>query len=252
VLRNFDRENHQASISHEKIPGYMPAMTMSFNVRNDSELENMKPGDAIAFRLCVTRDDAWVEEIRKTGGSPVPLFTPAPAALIRELNPGDVMPDVELVSHQNKKIRLGDYRSKVVALTFIYTRCPLPTYCPLINQKFKTVQELMSRLDAGDGWRLLSISMDPESDTPDALADFAKNFGADEQHWTFATGETAAVRQFGGAVGLEFNTRDGQINHNLRTVVVDGDGRIRHIFRGNTWSPQELVAEMHAAIRTER
>lgn len=249
TLKSLDPAHHQATIAHEAIAGYMPAMTMAFDVRDWSEFQKLQPGDILNFHLCITHDTAWIEHIEKTGTS---LFIPPPATVSRELNQGDLLPDVELVDEQNKKVHLSDYRGNTLAITFIYTGCPLPTYCPLINQNFQTAQTLLARLDPGEKWRLLSISMDPTNDTPEVLARSAENFNADEQHWTFATGNVEAIRQFGSAVGLEFVTTKGQISHNLRTIVIDADGHIRHIFRGNTWTPQELVAEMRSALLSHR
>jgi protein SCO1/2 len=247
VLRSVDSQNHQATISHEAIPGYMGAMTMNFDVRNFAETDGLRPWDTIAFHLCVTGNRAWIENLRKTGSRSPALFTPAsdPAA---ELVAGDKLPDIELKSSLGKKIRLNDFRGNAVAITFIYTRCPFPTYCPLINRNFQTTQALLSRLVAGRNWRLLTISMDGDRDTSDTLRAFAQSEQADDNYWTFATAPVNAVRDFGRTVGLEFSFAGDQINHNLRTVVVDTEGRIRHVFRGNTWTPQELAAELRSAM----
>lgn len=228
----------------------MDAMTMAFDVRDPVELRGLQPGDTLAFHLCVCGDRAWIEDVRKTGRATGPLLVPA-ANPSRELNAGDLLPDIELVNQRGERIRLHDFHGQVLAVTFIYTRCPLPTYCPLMSRNFQAAQALLPRLVSGENWRFLSISLDAQNDSPDVLAAYARSWQADAQHWTFATASEDAVRTLGGGVGLEFKLSNGQVYHNLRTVVVDASGRIRHIFRGNIWTPQELVAEMRSAMRTQ-
>lgn len=252
VLQSLDPKSRQATIAHEAIPGYMDAMIMSFDVPDFGQTKDLQPGDVLAFRLCVAGTRAWIEHISKTGGKAAPLITAAPADAARELGAGDLMPDAELVDQSGKKFHFVDFRGNALVVTFIYTGCPLPTYCPLVNRNFGAAQSLLARLGQGDNWRLLSISMDPVHDTPAVLAGFAKYQGADGNHWMFATASEKVVRQLGGSVGLEFKTTNGTIFHNLRTVVVGPDGRIRRIFAGNTWTPQEVVAEVRAAMKQSR
>lgn len=252
VLQSFDPITCQATIAHEEIRGYMPAMTMSFEVANVAEIRELRPGDTISFVLRIAGDRAWIERIHKENTIEV---SPADGALTNattELPAGSLLPDIELLDESGTTIHVRDFRGKVLAISFIYLRCPLPTYCPLINRNFETAQNLLSRLGEKDKSRLLSISMDPENDTPERLAAFAKNYREDRDSWTFATGQENALHQLGRAVGLEFQRKNGQINHNLRTVVIDPTGHIRRIFRGNTWTPQELVAEIRSAATGRR
>lgn len=250
VLRAFDSTSGEATISHDAIAHYMPAMTMAYRVRAPEEMAALRPGDTIRFQLRVTANDAWIDQVRRIGRSDVPDLAPAPVTAVRELNPGDPLPDVELINEHGKKFHVSDLRGQVIALTFIYTRCPLPTYCPLTTNNFQGAQKLLAQLGLPDGWHFLSISLDPAHDTPEVLATTLQNREADESRWTYATGDAAAVSRFGKSVGLEFTTApNGSISHNLRTVVVDASGKITHIFRGNTWTPQELAAEVRSALR---
>jgi protein SCO1/2 len=175
------------------------------------------------------------------GQAPV---TPDPS---RELGAGDLLPDIVLVNQFGEELRVRDFRGKALAITFIYSRCVSPTLCPLVSRNFDAAQTLLARLGVNEHCHLLSISLDAESDTPDVLAAYAKGCQANAQIWTFAPASESEVRRLGNAVGLEFKRVGGQIDHNLRTVVVDSAGRIRHIFRGNSWTPQELVAELRGA-----
>jgi protein SCO1/2 len=224
----------------------MDAMTMDFDVRDTAELNNVQPGDTVAFRLCVTDDGAWVEHLRRLapGAGPVTGLRPATAS---RLGPGDLFPDAALVDQQGMNFRLADFRGSVLALTFIYTRCPLPTYCPLMSRNFQAAQDLVDQLGIGDRCRFLSISLDSSNDSPGVLSAYAARYGADARRWIFAAGHDEDVRALGAGVGLEYMVADGLIYHNLRTVVLDPAGRIRRVFPGNQWTPQELAAEMRSA-----
>lgn len=247
VLRNYDAASAQATISHEAIPGYMGAMTMAYRASEAKDFADIAPGDALTFRLCVTSDDAWIDQVRKVGTAA--FLVPAPPSPERELRPGDAVPDLAMENQRGEDIRLSDFRGRVVVFTFIYSRCPLPTYCPLTTKHFQEAQEVLSRLGVAEGWHFLSITLDPANDTPQELAVFAESRHVDARRWTFARADASSVARFGRAFGLEFSPGpDGAINHNLRTVVVDPSGHLARIFRGNTWTPQELAAEVRSAL----
>ena len=248
ALKSVNIKRREAVIAHDAIAGYMPAMTMSFEVRNARELDGLQAGDALAFRLCVTADRAWIEQLHKTGAAPADFSPPAASPPIA-LAVGDLVPDIELLEEGGRKVHLSDFRGKTLALTFIYTGCPLPTYCPLMNRNFQTAQTLLARLGEGDRCRFVSLSLDPDHDTPEILAGCARSFGAETPAWTFANASREALHLLGDGLGLEFRAAAGRIDHNLRTIVVDPAGRLRRVLRGNQWTPQELVAEVRSATR---
>ena len=249
VLQSVDLPRQEATVAHENIPGYMPAMTMSFAVHDLAALPALHPGDKLAFRLCVTAQAAWIDQVRQTGETAALPIAPAPATAAPELKLGDLLPEIALTDATGQTLHLHDFRGQALAITFIYARCPLPNYCPLMNQNFRTAQDLLARLSAGDHWHFFSISLDAANDTPDVLERLTGSYGADPRHWTFVTAPEAQVRQLGRAVGLQFNLGgSGRISHNLRTVVVNAAGRIRQIYQGNSWTPQDLAAEIRAAM----
>ncbi len=249
VLKAYDPATHQATIAHDAIPGYMQAMTMAFDARKPDEFSSLSPGDILSFHLCVTARTAWIDHVVKTGVNSPVLEPPSAAAPVRELVPGDPAPDIELTDQAGKLIHVSDFKGKAVAITFIYTGCPLPTYCPLMTYNFFETQNLMNRMDAGDRWHLLSISMDPVHDTPRVLAAYALANHADAARWSIATADEAKITSFGAAFGLEFQKTDGRISHNLRTAIIDPAGRVRSIYSGNAWTPQQLAADLRAAMR---
>lgn len=164
---------------------------------------------------------------------------------------GDPLPDASLLDAHAKPWKWSDLRGKSVAFTFVFTRCPMPEFCPRLTQKFREANQRLQNAPIAAGWQFISLTIDPAFDTPAVLAAYAAAQQADSPHWTFATGESAVltklVRAFGAGRAGEMPT------HNLRTVVVGADGRIRKIFVGNEWRPAELVEEMRrAAASTSR
>lgn len=250
VFKGSRSDGHKAVIAHETIPGYMEAMTMPFNVKNPSELGGLQPGDKIKFRLSVTETDDWIDQIRligrgKTGDSTAAVIR----ANTRELAPGALLPDCVLTNQSGQILRLRDFHGRALAFTFFFTRCPLPTYCPRMNTNFEEAQAALQADTMHTNWQLLSISFDPDFDTPARLADYARGFHRDPAHWTFATGSTNDVQLLGRGFGLMLYRDGTSISHNLRTVVVDASGRVQKIFTDNEWQPAEVVAELKRAMQ---
>jgi protein SCO1/2 len=247
-----DVANRKVTVAHEDIPGFMPAMTMPFVVleRDAVLLRGVGPGDEITATLVAPDSRYWLEDlvvVRK--GTPDPNATPGPRA--HEPHPGDAMPDVALVDQDGQPLRLADYRGKAVALTFVFTRCPLPDFCPLMMKNFQAAHAALAK-DATLASRthLLTVSFDTKHDTPDVLRAFGKPFQRTVPpftHWTLAGGRDEAIRTLGGALELDYVEENRSFTHNLRTAVLDREGKLRRLFRGNDWTPEELVAELKAA-----
>jgi protein SCO1 len=252
VVRETRTAKSQLIVKHEEIPGYMDAMTMPFQVRDPKILASVKPGDAITFQLHVTEEDHWIDGVKIVGVGE----KDAPRKKVVDIAPfkvGDALPDLTLTDERGQPLRLGDYRGKALAITFIYTRCPLPNFCPLLSEKFRTVQEtLLADPAAPQNWQLLSVTIDPENDTAEVLQRYAKSQRADAAHWKFATGELRGITVLGLRSGLEFWEGGSEITHNLRTVVFDAQGRLRKVISENQWTPQELADELRAGAVVEK
>jgi protein SCO1/2 len=247
-----DVAGRKVTITHEDIAGFMPGMTMPFVVleKDAALLQHVGPGDEVTATLVALDSRYWLEDlvvVKK--GTPDPNATPGPRA--HEPHPGDAMPDVALVDQDGKPLRLADYRGKAVALTFIFTRCPLPDFCPLVMKKFTAAHAaLESEPGLAARTRLLTISFDTAHDTPEVLRAFGKPFQKTTPpftHWSLATGKDEAIRALGGALELDYVEDVRSFTHNLRTAVLDRDGRLQRLFRGNDWRPEELLAELRKA-----
>jgi len=251
VFKEAKSGGRTAVIAHESIPGYMEAMTMPFNVKSPAEISALEPGDVITFRLSVTDTDDWIDQVKKVGRArPQTIAEAGPpmrADSLGDIGAGEPVPECVLTNQAGRRIRLTDFKDQALAFTFFFSRCPLPTYCPRLNSNFAAVQQALAE-GPRTNWQLLSISFDPAFDTPQQLSGVAARQKVDPRHWNFATSSSADVRKLGASFGLEFWRENGTLNHNLRTVVVNSQGRVQRVFRGSEWQPAELVAEMGKAM----
>lgn len=241
------------TIAHEAIPGYMEAMTMPFPVKDPALVEGINPGDEVEGEITVTSSEGWVSKLRVTRkGEARPLPDRSRALPIEYLvQPGNDVPDVRLIDQTGREFRLSNLTGKVVALTFIFTRCPFPNFCPLMSKRFVEAQELLERRSPSliERTQFLTISFDPDYDTPDVLRAYGERWKADFSRWTFATSSIREVAEFGASLGLSFWTEGGMINHNLATAIIRPDGKLQNVLRGNEWKAEDLVAEIIAAGR---
>jgi len=258
IIVNVKAGTKEVEIKHEEIPGYMPAMTMPFDVRNTNELAGLAPGDAVAFRMIVTDTEGWIDQIRKLGpagtNGPVAVVDPLTGQpgkirIVRDLEPlneGDPLPEYHFTNQFGQRISTAQFKGQALAITFIFTRCPFPAYCPFTAHNFTETQlKLSARPNGPKNWHLLTISFDPEFDTPRVLKAYGEAYKYDPERWTLATGAIVDVMAIGEQFGLAFYPeKTGIISHNLRTVVIDPAGRVQKIIVGNTWTSDELVEEM--------
>ena len=249
VVKELKPDGRTIVIKHEEIPNYMAAMTMPFEARITNELAGLKPGDEVSFRLLVTDQEGWIDQITKTGvtnvDEPPPRETFRRVRFVDPLNIGDAMPDYPFTNELGRAIHLGQFKGQALGLTFIYTRCPLPMFCLRMSSNFADAyKKLSSAPEAPQNWRLLSISFDPEHDKPEVLRSHAKRYEYGTNHWSFVTGALIDIDAITEQFGLMYPREGVGFNHNLRTVVVDAQGKVQKVFTGNEWKVEELVAEI--------
>lgn len=249
IVREIRPNKTTAVIQHEEVTNYMQAMTMPMSVKDAKDLEGVKAGDQIAFRLLVTSDDGWIDNIRVLSTTNMPPAPPMSNRLVRNveiLKVGDTLPNYPFVNEFGKELKTDDYRGKAVALTFIFTRCPFPNFCPRMSENFKRAyQSLENDAQAPRNWQFFSLSFDTYFDNPAILKAYAQRYHYNPEKWSFLTGAIIDIDDITERFGLVFSRDEGTLNfnHTLRTVVIDTRGRVHHIFIGNEWKPEEL-AEM--------
>lgn len=237
-------------IKHEAVTNYMPAMTMPFEVKNTNELRGLQPGDVVGFRLIVTDSDAWIDHITKLNVVRQMEQPSRPTfKLVRDVDPlnvGDPLPEYNFTNELGHAVSTGQFKGQALAFTFFFTRCPYPTYCPLMSHNFEEVQKkLLATPNAPTNWHLLTISFDPEFDTPAILKSYAERYDYNPAHWNFVTGDELEITAIADQVGEYFgHDENGAVTHNLRTVVVDARGRVQRIIPDNKWTGDQLVEEI--------
>ena len=246
----IDQARQEITVSHADIPGFMPAMTMPYKVRDATLLKGRTPGELIGATLVVEESDAYLQSIRHEGVAALPDERPAARAMDL-LGVGEAVRDSELVDPSGARRSLGDWRGQVLAVTFVYTRCPLPNFCPLIDRHFAAVQEqVRSSADLQGRVHLVSVTLDPEYDTPAVLLRHAGQLKADPAVWSLLTGSREQIETFASQFGVSVvreNTQPSELVHNLRTAVIDGNGRLVTMLSGGEWEPAALIAEIRNA-----
>jgi len=239
-------------LKHEEIKGFMPAMTMPYEVDDPKALDALAPGDLIDSTLVVFSAGARIRNIRKVGTAPLekpPADTPMPGASsgFELIKPGEAVPDAAFVDQDGRKRRFHGFKGSPVVMTFIYTKCPLPTFCPLMDRHFAAMQNTLKEDPALKGVHLVTVSFDPAVDTPPVLKKHAHELNADLSRWTFLTGDRDEVDQFAARFGVSVSRavndpRD--ITHNLRTAIIKADGTLAKVYTGNDWSPAQVLEDL--------
>jgi protein SCO1 len=246
---SIDTQAESALIDGDNIPGFMDAMAMSYKIKPAATLNQLAPGDSISAEVVLANADSpsdyWLENVKVTGHS-----QPAAAANTSHIPaPGEPVPDFAFTNQNGKHISLKQYSGKVLLVTFIYTRCPFPDFCPRMSANFA---EAYKQLAANPGVHLLSLSFDPEHDTPKVLRDYG--FSAAHTHdpalfirWEFAAPTAADLPKIADFFALTVKPEGGLITHTLSTAVIGPDGKIIRWYHGSDWQVSDLIKDASGA-----
>jgi protein SCO1/2 len=198
IVRGFAPDRSTISVDHKDIPGFMPSMTMPFTVRNQKEISALKIGDGISFRMTVTDKDLFLDQVKVIPASDIHVASPTPppsaSSSSARLKEGETVPFFSLTNQDGARVTADTFRDRPYILTFVFTRCPVPNFCPRISQNFSQLQNAIKADPAlATKVRLVSITLDPKFDTPEILKVYAEHQQADRAIWTFATGEPAQI-----------------------------------------------------------
>ena len=263
LILNIDKAHKSFVASCSEIPGYMKAMVMPFNVREPKALEGLKTSMFVDFTLVVDKEHSWAENVRvheyeNTAQEPMLVRRLEFLAKLDKTNPvaapmaaGAQVPDFTLTDQTGQRVSLSKFAGKVVAVTFIYTSCPLPDYCFRMSNNFARIQKRFAA-KMGSDLVLLSISFDPLRDTPEVLAKYAGNWKADASSWHFLTGTPDEVKEVCHRFGLNFWPDEGLLAHSLHTLVIDRQGKLAANFEGNQFSAEQLGDFVDATLNRGR
>jgi protein SCO1 len=239
-------------VDGQDIPGFMGAMTMPYPVHAHADLAGLNPGDEITADVVVVNNGAYLEKIVVTKKAPA-ASTTQPSTDLHQPQVGDKVPDFVLVNQDGKQIRLSSFKGHPLLVTFIYTRCPFPDFCPLVSQNFaKIYAETKANPALGAKLRLLTISFDTAFDTPKVLRDYAATFkkqtgGAPFARWEFAVIPPKELKTVTDYFDFFYSGDPGQFVHSMSTTVITPQGKIYKFYGDNDWQPADLIADLTRA-----
>jgi protein SCO1/2 len=246
-----DPTTGEATIDHQAIPGFMDAMMMPYKLRDARVLSELHPGDMITADVLVsqTPDGAVYVDHFVVTGQAKPDYRPAVAYHVPQA--GDKVPDFKLVNEEGRPIHLAQFRGKAVLLTFVYTRCPLPDFCPRVTHNFAVIEKSLAAYPELYGnTHLLCASFDPDGDTPERLRSYGESYMGSMApkafaHWDFAVSSKTELQSMAQwfDVGLT-READGTITHTLSTTLIGPDGKVIRFYAGNEWTPQEVMSDL--------
>ena len=254
-VAGFGDDGRTVFVEHEAIPGFMDAMTMPFKlVPGDSLPATLQTGDAVGFTLHVA-DSSWITGLTRLSDAAVArspsgeLSGPTGrrgSGTVDPLAVGDAVPaDLAFTDHTGAPWRLGDAAGQALVVSFLYTRCPLPDYCPAMASRMARL-ERTATARFGDRVRFVSVTLDPAFDTPEVLAAWRARFtDAPAARWRFLTGDTAAVQRATDLFGVyRDETAPAAIDHGLTTAIVGPDGHLRRVWRDLRYADAEVLGEL--------
>jgi protein SCO1 len=230
------------TVAHRPIQGYMPAMTMEFRAASSKELEQVRAGKRVRFEF----RDGLARGIRI-----VPPDEKDMPAAATPPQVGSEAPDLRLIDQNSREVTLSNLRGRVVALNFLYTRCPMPEVCPRLAASFASLQRHFSEA-VGRDLVLLSITIDPQWDTPEVLASYAKLWRAKSDGWHFLTGTPDAVKAVATAWGLVYWPEEGAIAHTSRTAIVGRDGKLLAMVEGSSYRTDQLIELIRHQLESDK
>jgi protein SCO1 len=249
VVRETRPDAGTIVIAHEAISNYMAAMTMPFKVRDAGEMAGLQRGDEIIFRLHVTQDRSWVDGMKKIGVVPEPVDDKRNPTTVPEPM-GHPLLEIVFTNELGEPVRLKDFNGQALAITFFYTRCPLPDYCPRLTKNFQEASRQMATITNGPtNWHFLSVSFDSEFDSPAMLRAYGQSYGYDPAHWSFLTGDGEKIAELAGVAGVHYEVDGNVINHDFRTLIIDAKGHLQMVFPTGGDLSGQIVSEMLKAAR---
>lgn len=244
VILEIKADSSQVVIRHEAISGYMDGMTMPFKVKDPAQLTELRRGDQVTFQLHVMADESWVDHFQKIGVVSLTENKTSPQETSAPRRDKSLL-DYKFTNELGRAVSFNDFRGQALAVTFFYTRCPLPDYCPRLSKNFKEAsQKLEAMANAPTNWHFISVSFDPQSDTPQILKSYGDGYAYDPAHWSFFTGPKEKIAELARSAGVKYETDSGTINHNFRTLIINPAGHLQMVFPVSGDISDQIVSEI--------
>jgi protein SCO1/2 len=239
----YDPGQKSISIQHEEIPGFMPAMIMPFLV-DETDVADLRPGDRVVFEFRVG-EESRATAFRKVGVETSMPETPSSPRVSRRLKEGEVVPPVQLVDQDGAPFAADAFEGRLTVLSFMFTRCPVPEFCPLLATKYQNLQRALGASpDGTPAVQLLCVTLDPDHDQPAILRAYGDSLGADFSRWQFLTGERAEIENLTRLFAVRAETNGASIDHTLATALIGPRGELLEVWRGNAWKPEEVLTRV--------
>jgi len=256
VVQEIAEDRRTAVIAHEAITNYMRAMTMPFKVTSRSVLAGIQAGDRVSFRLQVTASESWIDHISKIGTAPTAAKDEASvqSPAVEPLKPRHPLLDYHFTNELGQAVSLGEFRGQALAITFFFTRCPIPDFCPRLSKNFEEAsQKLRALPNAPTNWHFLSVTFDPDFDSPSVLKGYGEQHRYDPTHWSFLTGPADKIRELASQSDVTFQRDSAFFSHNFRTLIIDASGHLQMVFPTSGDLSEAITSEiLKAAAVTNR
>lgn len=257
VILEIKPDGSEVTIHNDAISNYMEAMIMPFPLKNPAAVAGLARGDKVAFQLHVNEDDSWADHFSKIGVVSVDEGK-APVKSAPATPPGtgisrNALLNYKFTNELGQAVSFNDFHGQALAVTFFYTRCPLPDFCPRLSRNFQEASQKLEAMTNGPAnWHFISVSFDPEFDTPEMLRNYGRSYGYDPAHWSFLTGPADKIAALARASGVEYEESGGTINHNFRTLIVNAQGHLQMIFPTSGDLSDQIVSEILKAAKIQR
>jgi protein SCO1/2 len=256
IILKIEPGEDEVLIRNEAISNYMEAMTMPFPLKHPDAVNGLKRGDKVAFQLHVNQDNSWADHFSKIGtvsldGEKAAVKTPPTTAANASLRHNPLL-EYKFTNELGQAVSFNDFRGQALAVTFFYTRCPLPDFCPRLSRNFQEASQKLEAMTNGPAnWHFISVSFDPEFDTPEMLRNYGKSYQYDPAHWSFFTGPPDKIAELARAAGVEYEESGGTINHNFRTMIVNAQGHLQMVFPTSGDLSDQIVSEILKATAAQ-
>jgi len=255
VVKQLRADGRSAVIQHETVSNYMTAMTMPFKVKQPGELAGLHPGDEISFRLLVTKEESWIDRISKTGRTASPVTqSKSPGVSAAQTAPAHhPLLDFKFTNELGQAVSLSQFKGQALAITFFFTRCPIPDFCPRLSKNFQEASKKLAALtNAPANWHFVSVSFDPEFDSPAVLLAYARRYHYDPKHWNFLTGPKDKIAELARLSEVAVEPDGAFFNHSFRTLIIDANGDLQMSFPIGGNLSDAVVAEILKAAKVSQ